>query len=129
MAELTAKFDGHSLPWRIDMAQCHAALDALDSELRTALELAAVRIRTFHEGQRPADRDMTDAAGVRLGARWNAVDAAGLYVPGGYMMSNCTCLKGGATLFLTTFTRVSEPTTSSRSLIWPVRRMSRRTLA
>ena len=65
------------------MAQCQAALEALDADLRAALELAAVRIRAFHEGQRPADRDMTDAAGVRLGARWNAVDAAGLYVPGG----------------------------------------------
>ena len=83
VADLTQKFDRHSLPWRIDMAQCKAALEALDADLRAALELAAVRIRAFHEGQRPADRDMTDAAGVRLGARWNAVDAAGLYVPGG----------------------------------------------
>ena len=83
VADLTQKFDRHSLPWRIDMAQCQAALEALDADLRAALELAAVRIRAFHEGQRPADRDMTDAAGVRLGARWNAVDAAGLYVPGG----------------------------------------------
>ena len=83
VAELTAKFDGHSLPWRIDIADCQAALDALDADLRAALELAAARIRTFHEGQRPVDREYVDAAGVRLGARWNAVDAAGLYVPGG----------------------------------------------
>ena len=41
------------------------------------------RIRAYHEGQLPADRDYTDAAGVRLGARWRPVDAAGLYVPGG----------------------------------------------
>ncbi len=83
VAELTQKFDGHALPWQIELAQCHAALDALDPELRTALKLAAARIRSFHEGQRPEDRDMTDAVGVRLGARWNAVDGAGLYVPGG----------------------------------------------
>ncbi len=83
IADLTQKFDRHSLPWRIDMAQCQAALAALDADLRAALELAAARILAFHEGQRPVDRDMTDAAGVRLGARWNAVDAAGLYVPGG----------------------------------------------
>jgi histidinol dehydrogenase len=31
----------------------------------------------------PRDRDFTDAIGVRLGARWRPVDAAGLYVPGG----------------------------------------------
>ena len=83
VADLTQRFDGHDLPWRIDMADCRAALDALDGELRSALELAAARIGAFHEGQRPQDRDMTDTEGVRLGARWNAVDAAGLYVPGG----------------------------------------------
>jgi histidinol dehydrogenase len=83
VAELTQKFDEHHQPWRIDMAECRAALAGLDPDLRAALELAAARIRSFHEAQRPADRDMTDATGMRLGARWNAVDAAGLYVPGG----------------------------------------------
>ena len=33
--------------------------------------------------QLPQDRDFTDDAGVRLGAKWRPVDAAGLYVPGG----------------------------------------------
>ncbi len=44
-----------------------------------------------------------------------------LELPSPYMMSNSTCLNGGATLFFTTFTRVALPTISSRSLIWPVR--------
>jgi histidinol dehydrogenase len=83
VAELTQKFDGHNQPWRIEKSDCDAALARLDADLRAALELAATRIRAFHEGQLPADRDMTDSAGVRMGARWNAVDAAGLYVPGG----------------------------------------------
>jgi len=83
VAELTERFDGHALPWRIEASQCAAALDELDGELRAALELAAARIRAYHEGQRPEGREWTDATGVRLGARWSAVDAAGLYVPGG----------------------------------------------
>ena len=86
VAERTLAFDKHDLAttgWRIDRADCRAALDALHPELRTAIELAATRIRAYHEGQRPTYRDDTDAAGVRLGARWSAVDAAGLYVPGG----------------------------------------------
>src|ERR1700704_6570047 len=49
-----------------------------------------------------------------------------LETPSPYMMSNSTCLNGGASLFLTTFTRVWLPTTSSRSLMAPMRRMSRR---
>ena len=87
VAEYTMRFDEVALPdereWRIDPARCHAAYDALAPDLRDALELAATRIRAYHEAQKPADRDYTDDAGVRLGARWHPVDAAGLYVPGG----------------------------------------------
>ncbi|MEH3045696.1 histidinol dehydrogenase [Sphingomonas adhaesiva] len=82
----TQKLDRHDLDatgWRIDAAACAAAFDALEPELRGALELAAARIRAYHEKQRPEDSAFTDAAGVRLGARWRAVDAAGIYVPGG----------------------------------------------
>ncbi len=83
VAELTERFDGHALPWRIDLSQCQAALAALDPELLAALELAATRIRAYHEKQRPVGSDSIDGVGVRLGARWRAVDAAGVYVPGG----------------------------------------------
>ena len=84
--EYTSRFDGHDLDatgWAVGKAERRAALDGLDRELRGALELAAERIADYHVAQKPADRDAIDAAGVRLGARWNAVDAAGLYVPGG----------------------------------------------
>jgi histidinol dehydrogenase len=86
VADYTRRFDGIDLDavgWRVDPAECRAALDGLEPQLRAALETAAERIRAFHDGQRPTDRDGTDAAGVRLGHRWNAVEAAGLYVPGG----------------------------------------------
>jgi histidinol dehydrogenase len=86
LADLTAKFDGHVLgdaDWRITPEACRAAFEALDPDLRSALELAAARIRTYHEAQRPEDRDHIDPTGMRLGARWTAVDGAGLYVPGG----------------------------------------------
>ncbi len=83
VADYTQRFDDHALGWRISLEDCQAALDALDPDLRAALELAATRIRAYHEKQRPSDSDSIDAAGVRLGARWRAVDAAGVYVPGG----------------------------------------------
>jgi histidinol dehydrogenase len=83
VAALTQLYDGHALPWQIDLATCRAALDTLDAPLRRALELAAERIRAYHDQQRPTDSDQIDSAGVRLGARWTAVDAAGVYVPGG----------------------------------------------
>jgi histidinol dehydrogenase len=83
VADYTRRFDGHGLDWRISLEECQAALDGLDPDLRSALELAATRIRAYHENQRPSDSDSIDEAGVRLGARWRAVDAAGVYVPGG----------------------------------------------
>ncbi|HUD28387.1 MAG TPA: histidinol dehydrogenase [Novosphingobium sp.] len=86
LAEYTSRFDHHDLDvtgWQVGAEACKAAFDALEPTLREALELAAARIRAYHEAQLPDDRDYTDDAGVRLGATWNAVDAAGLYVPGG----------------------------------------------
>ncbi|GGZ10904.1 histidinol dehydrogenase [Novosphingobium colocasiae] len=86
LLDYTRKFDGHDLEtsgWRIDAAVCREAFDALQPDLRAALELAAQRIRAYHEAQLPQNRDYVDDAGVRLGAIWRAVDAAGLYVPGG----------------------------------------------
>lgn len=85
LADYTARFDGHELgdDWRIPAETCREAFDALDPALRAALELAAERVRAYHEAQLPEDRDYTDASGVRLGAKWRAVDGAGLYVPGG----------------------------------------------
>ena len=52
-------------------------------EVRAALAFAARRIRAYHERLRPADGAFTDEAGVQLGWRWSAVDAVGVYVPGG----------------------------------------------
>ncbi len=82
----TQKLDRHDLSetgWRIEPATCAAAYEALDPQLRDALDLAATRIRAYHERQKPTDTDYVDEAGVRLGARWRGVDAAGIYVPGG----------------------------------------------
>ncbi len=86
LADYTARFDRHDLDvsgWAVAPAECRAALDGISTELRDALELAAARIAAYHEKQKPQDSDGIDSAGVRLGARWRPVDAAGLYVPGG----------------------------------------------
>ena len=86
LADYTQRFDRHDLNvsgWAVTSAETRAALDGLSTQLRDALELAAARFTAYHEKQKPQDSDGVDSAGVRLGARWSAVDAAGLYVPGG----------------------------------------------
>ncbi|MCA8926434.1 MAG: histidinol dehydrogenase [Alphaproteobacteria bacterium] len=68
---------------RIRPEEMAAAFAGTPPAQREALELAAERIRAFHEAQRPQDLDWTDAAGVRLGLRWTPLDSVGVYVPGG----------------------------------------------
>ena len=87
LVDYTQRFDGYALAtaadWTISREACEQAYHDLAPDLRDALELAAARIRAYHEEQLPANRDYVDDAGVRLGAIWRPVDAAGLYVPGG----------------------------------------------
>ena len=85
--ELTKKFDRIDASSMSELAltsdDLRAAYERIDDDLKSALNLAATRIRQFHEKQLPTDIAYKDDAGVQLGLRHTPVDAAGLYVPGG----------------------------------------------
>ncbi|UWP94549.1 histidinol dehydrogenase [Aliiroseovarius crassostreae] len=84
--ELTAKFDRLELTadrLRFSESEIAAECAKVAEADREALELAAARIRAYHEKQLPADAMWTDDSGADLGWRWTPVSAAGLYVPGG----------------------------------------------
>ncbi len=86
LIELTRRFDRFDpevAGLAIGAAEVDAAIAQCPQEILDALDLAAERIESFHRTQLPPAVDYRDAAGVRLGARWSAIDAAGLYVPGG----------------------------------------------
>lgn len=86
LIDYSRKFDGIDLSTAgiaVSAAAIDAAHDATPQEVVDALELAAERIRAHHTRQKPADDMYEDALGVRLGSRWTAVEAVGLYVPGG----------------------------------------------
>jgi len=86
LIEATAKYDRLTLnapTLRITADEIAAATAACDPKTIDALKLARDRIETYHRRQLPKDERFTDALGVELGWRWSAVDAAGLYVPGG----------------------------------------------
>ena len=68
---------------RVTAAEIDAAVGACDTATLDALKFARDRIELFHQRQLPKDERFTDALGVELGWRWSAVDAVGLYVPGG----------------------------------------------
>lgn len=86
VCEYTNRFDRLNIDasgMAVTAAEVDAAIGEIDADLLKSLELAATRIRAYHEKQMPADERYTDESGVELGWRWRAVSAAGLYVPGG----------------------------------------------
>src|SRR5579864_1175072 len=86
LKEYTQKFDRLDLDragLRVTQDEIAAALRACAPAALDALKLARDRIEVFHRRQVPADDRFTDPLGVELGSRWTAIDAVGLYVPGG----------------------------------------------
>jgi histidinol dehydrogenase len=86
LVELSRKFDRIDLGntgLQVSGADLDAATAACDRRALDALKLARDRIEAYHQRQKPFDDRYTDALGVELGHRWTAIEAVGLYVPGG----------------------------------------------
>ena len=77
------RVDLRALGLRGSAAEIAAAVRASRPEELAALRLAHERIRAFHARQLPENLRFTDPLGVDLGWRWTAIQAVGLYVPGG----------------------------------------------
>ena len=77
------RFDLDRAGSRVGAAEIAAAAGACERHTIDALSFARERIEAFHRRQVPQDDRFTDALGVELGARWTAIEAVGLYVPGG----------------------------------------------
>ena len=84
--DYTLKFDKLDLDRvgvRVTAPEIAAAVAACSREALDALEFARARIEAYHRRQVPKDDRFIDALGVELGSRWTAIEAVGLYVPGG----------------------------------------------
>jgi len=86
LIELSKRFDRvdlGALGLRVTADEIAQAEKTCDPKALEALTLARDRIEAFHLRQKPKDDRFTDALGVELGHRWTAIEAVGLYVPGG----------------------------------------------
>jgi histidinol dehydrogenase len=86
LKDLTLKFDRLDLDQagiRVTRREIEAARKSCGRAALDALELARERIEAFHRRQKPQDDRFTDQLGVEFGSRWTAIEAVGLYVPGG----------------------------------------------
>jgi histidinol dehydrogenase len=82
--EYGESFDGvRPAAVRVPAGELDAALEALPSDVRIAVEVAVERARAVHADQRRTDTRTTLAPGATVTERWVPVERVGLYVPGG----------------------------------------------
>jgi histidinol dehydrogenase len=86
LVDYTKRFDRLDLTEKgvaVSEAEVDAAMAEVDADTLAALRFAHERITAHHARQMPQDDRYVDPVGVELGSRWTAVEAVGLYVPGG----------------------------------------------
>jgi len=85
--KLTQKFDRHPAhqfsELELTQAQLKTAFENLEPQVRDALEMAADRIRAFHQAQKQDGWSYIDELGNTLGQKVTPLDRVGIYVPGG----------------------------------------------
>ncbi len=87
LLETTTKYDRwtatNAADLEVDPADMQLALVGLDPDVRAALEMAASRIRSYHQRQLQSSWQVSEPDGTVLGQQITPIDRAGLYVPGG----------------------------------------------
>ncbi|MBG4784311.1 histidinol dehydrogenase [Pseudomonas aeruginosa] len=87
VVEFTQRFDGLQAASMADLIlpreRLELALTRITVAQREALEVAAERVRRYHEKQKQGSWRYTEADGTVLGQQVTPLDRAGLYVPGG----------------------------------------------
>lgn len=87
LVEYTQRFDALEVASMADLilprARLEQALERITAEQRAALEVAAERVRGYHEKQKQDSWRYSEADGTVLGQKVTPLDRAGLYVPGG----------------------------------------------
>ena len=86
LIKLIKKFDNINLAiddLAVSEDEITFACEKITLEQKSAVDLAAKRIRDFHKMQLPKDRYWTDEDGIEMGWRWQPIERVGVYVPGG----------------------------------------------
>src|SRR5438128_4466435 len=77
------RFDPDRSGLKVTADEIDAAYAACDRRALDALALARDRIEAYHRRQLPSEDRFADSLGVEFVSRWSAIEAVGLYVPGG----------------------------------------------
>ena len=87
LVDYTNRFDRRNISSVTELAvsaqELHQALSSITDAERQSLEVAAERIRNYHQHQKQESWDYQEADGTLLGQKITPLDRVGIYVPGG----------------------------------------------
>src|SRR2546423_1084878 len=123
LIEYSRRWDGVELSpatLQVGESEIAAAEQQAAAEVTRALHFAAQRIEAYHRRQMPADASFTDETGTTLGWRWGALDAVGIYVPGGTASYPSSVLMNAVPARVAGVRRIAMVTPASRGAIHPL---------
>ncbi len=99
LLDYAIKFDKRISPrLLVPVEEIDNSEQALNGDLKNAIDLAYSNIKAFHQAQLPSNKKLTTTDGVECELRYQAISAVGLYVPGGsaplpssVLMQRCVC--------------------------------------
>ena len=84
LLDMAKKFDNRANPrLRVPLDEINASEQALSAELKYAIDTAYANVKRFHEAQLPKDIKLSTQPGVVCELKYQAIEAVGIYVPGG----------------------------------------------
>lgn len=111
LLNMAKQFDKRETPrLLVPVEEIDQAEQFLSSELKAAIETAYANVKRFHQAQLPKDIKLTTQPGVLCELKYQAIEAVGIYVPGGsaplpssvIMQGVLAQLSGAKTVVLTT---------------------------
>ncbi|MEG3345028.1 histidinol dehydrogenase [Pseudoalteromonas sp. B5MOD-1] len=117
LLKMAKEFDKRETPrLLVPIEEINQAEQLLSNELKAAIEMAYANVKRFHQAQLPKDIKLTTQPGVLCELKYQAIEAVGIYVPGGsaplpssvIMQGVLAQLSGAQTVVLTTPVKADE---------------------
>ncbi|TMO03802.1 histidinol dehydrogenase [Pseudoalteromonas sp. S558] len=84
LLSMAKEFDNRANPRLcVPLDEINASEQALSAELKYAIDTAYANVKRFHEAQLPKDIKLSTQPGVVCELKYQAIEAVGIYVPGG----------------------------------------------
>ncbi|MCH9758223.1 MAG: histidinol dehydrogenase [Proteobacteria bacterium] len=124
LLELSARFDNFSpataADFEVPAATLAAAKEQIPAQLCADLQLAAERLRDYHQRQLPKNWNYEDQHGNHLGEKTTAVERAVIYAPGGTAAYPSSVLMGGIPATIAGVDEIILTTPATNGILPPI---------